>query len=143
MRLFLDANVLFTAAHNPRGKAALLIDLGKQGRKQGHWELYSSAYALEEARRNLARKFPEFLDGLDALSEGVRLVEGPVGHAFPPGLAQKDRPIFQAAVGCRATHLLTGDLKDFGPLMSRPEDTSGVHVLTVADFLGHLGRRQV
>ena len=60
MRLFLDANVLFTAAHNPRGKAALLIDLGKPG----HWELYSSAYALEEARRNLARKFPEFLDGL-------------------------------------------------------------------------------
>ena len=138
MRLFLDANVLFTAAHNPRGKAALLIDLGRQG----HWELYSSAYALEEARRNLARKFPEFLDGLDTLSEGVRLVEGPVGRAFPPGLAQKDRPIFQAAVRCRATHLLTGDLKDFGPLMNRPEDTSGVHVLTVADFLGHLGRRQ-
>ena len=138
MRLFLDANVLFTAAHNPRGKAALLIDLGRQG----HWELYSSAYALEEARRNLARKFPEFLDGLDALSEGVRLVEGPVGHAFPPGLAQRDRPIFQAAAGCRATHLLTGDSRDFGPLMNRPEDTSGVHVLTVADFLDHLGRRQ-
>ena len=139
MRLFLDANALFTAAHDPRGKAALLIDLGQQG----HWELYSSAYALEEARRNLARKFPEFLDGLDALSEGVRLVEGPVGHPFPPGLAQKDRPIFQAAVGCRATHLLTGDLKDFGPLMNRPEDTSGVHVLTVPDFLAHLGYRQV
>ena len=139
MRLFLDANVLFTAAHDPRGKAALLIDLGQQG----HWELYSSAYALQEARRNLARKFPEFLDGPDALSEGVRLVEGSVGRAFPPGLAQKDRPIFQAAVGCRATHLLTGDLKDFGPLMNRPEDTSGVHVLTVADFLAHLGYRQV
>ena len=25
-RLFLDANVLFTAAHNPEGKAALLFD---------------------------------------------------------------------------------------------------------------------
>ena len=49
MRLFLDANVLFTAAHNPRGKAALVIELGRQG----HWDLYSSAYALEEARRNL------------------------------------------------------------------------------------------
>ena len=50
MRLFLDANVLFTAAHNPRGKAALVIDLGREG----HWEIYSSAYALEEATRNLA-----------------------------------------------------------------------------------------
>ena len=28
MRVFLDANVLFTAAHNPRGKAALVITLG-------------------------------------------------------------------------------------------------------------------
>ena len=38
MRLFLDANVLFTAMHNPRGKAALVIELGDLG----HWELYSS-----------------------------------------------------------------------------------------------------
>jgi uncharacterized protein len=30
-RLFLDANVLFTAAHNPQGKAALLISLGQHG----------------------------------------------------------------------------------------------------------------
>lgn len=138
MRLFLDANVLFTAAHNPRGKAALVIDLGKQG----HWELCSSAYALEEARRNLARKFPEFLGGLDPLLEVVRFVEGSAGYECPPGLAQKDRPIFQAAVACRATHLLTGDLKDFGPLMNRPETTSGLHVQTVADFLDHLGHRQ-
>ena len=28
MRLFLDANVLFTDAHNPKGKAALAIELG-------------------------------------------------------------------------------------------------------------------
>jgi predicted nucleic acid-binding protein len=26
MRIFLDANVLFTAAHNPNGKAALLVE---------------------------------------------------------------------------------------------------------------------
>ena len=63
-------------------------------------------------------------------------------RAVSPGLAQRDRPIFQAAAACRATHLLTGDLKDFGPLMNRSEDTSGVHVLTVAGFLVHLRRRQ-
>ena len=28
MRVFLDANVLFTALHNPNGKAALVIELG-------------------------------------------------------------------------------------------------------------------
>ena len=54
MKLFLDANVLFTAAHNPQGKAALTIELGKRR----HWGLATSHYASEEARRNLAQKFP-------------------------------------------------------------------------------------
>ncbi|WP_153307020.1 hypothetical protein [Desulfonatronum thioautotrophicum] len=30
-RLFLDANVLFTAAHNPAGKASLVFDLASKG----------------------------------------------------------------------------------------------------------------
>ena len=135
MRLFLDANVLFTAAHNPRGKAALVIELGTRG----HWELSSSAYALEEARRNLAWKFPESLDALRALAQGIRLVEQATGGASPPGLPEKDRPIFQAAVACKATHLLTGDLKDFGHLMNRPEEASGIRIQTVSDFLDGLG----
>ena len=53
-------------------------------------------------------------------------------------LAEKDRPIFQAAVACGATHLLTGDLKDFGTFMNQPEKTFGVRVQTVADFLESL-----
>jgi hypothetical protein len=40
-RLFLDANVLFTAAHNPKGKAALKISLGQHRLV----ELATSAYA--------------------------------------------------------------------------------------------------
>lgn len=131
MRLFLDANVLFTAAHNPRGKAALVIELGKQG----HWALTTSRYALEEARRNLERKFPRSLDGLSSLLRGIQLVEHRPALRFPTALAEKDRPIFQAASACEATHLLTGDLKDFGPFMTRPEDTSGILVQTVAEFL--------
>lgn len=138
MKLFLDANILFTAAHNPRGKAALVIELGRQG----HWELYSSAYAMEEVRRNLARKFPEALEALEALSQVVRLIEPAAGAASPLGLSIKDRPIFQAAVACKAPHLLTGDLKDFGPLMNRPEETSGICVQTVSDFLADLGSPQ-
>lgn len=131
MRLFLDANVLFTAAHNPRGKAALVIELGSRG----YWKIYSSAYALEEARRNLAWKYPRCLDTLTAMSQAVRLVERATGGAVPPGLAAKDIPIFQAALVSDASHLLTGDLKDFGPLMNRPEETSGIVVRTVSDFL--------
>ena len=52
MRVFLDANVLFTAAHNPNGKAALVITLGAEGL----FQLATSAYPKEEARRNLERK---------------------------------------------------------------------------------------
>ncbi len=135
MRLFLDANILFTAAHNPRGKATLVIELGVQG----YWELFSSPYALEEARRNLERKFPRFLESLGTLQRGVRLVEHRAGLGFPECLAQKDQPIFQAALACQATHLLTGDLKDFGPFMNQPENTFGICIQTVAEFLNHLG----
>ena len=131
MRLFLDANILFTAAHNPRGKAALTIELGKEG----HWTLATSLYALEEARRNLERKFPRSREGLNSLLQGIRLVEHRPNLRFPPGLAEKDRPIFQAALACDATHSLTGDLRDFGPFMNRPEETFGIMIQTVADFL--------
>ena len=65
----------------------------------------------------------------------IRLVEHQSGLEFPAGLADKDRPIFQAALACRATHLLTGDMKDFGPFMNRPEETFGVHIQTVGEFL--------
>ena len=135
MRPFLDANVLFTAAHNPRGKAALVIELAVGG----HWSLYSSRLAVEEARRNLARKFPRCVDRLHTLVSTVRLAEHRAELDFPEGLAGKDRPIFQAALACRATHLLTGDLKDFGRFMNRPGETLGVRIQTVAEFLDQVG----
>ena len=131
MRLFLDANVLFTAANNPKGRAALAIGLGKQG----HWALATSAYALEEARRNLERKFPHSLEDLKSLLRGIQLVEHRPDLWFPAELAQKDRPIFQAALASHATHLLTGDFHDFGRFMDKPETTSGIVVQIVAAFL--------
>lgn len=134
MRVFLDANVLFTATHNPHGRAALVIELGGQG----HWSLFTSPLAVVEARRNLERKAPASLDRLTSSVRAVRLVEHRPGFDFPAGLARKDQPIFQAALACRATHLLTGDLKDFGPFMNRPETTLDIRIKTVADFLDHL-----
>ena len=134
MKLFLDANVLVTAARNPRGKAAVVVDLGKRG----HWAIATSAYASEEARRNLERKFPHLPDRLKELLRGIELTEHHPDLRFPPALAEKDRPIFQAAVACGATHLLTGDLKDFGTFMNQSEKTFGVLVQTVADFLESL-----
>ena len=131
MRLFLDANVFFTAAHNPRGKAALVMELAKLG----HFALATSPYASEEARRNLERKFSESLDNLDAQLQSIQLVSHQADHLFPPDLNEKDRPIFQAAAAWRATHLLTGDSRDFGPYMNRPDETFGILVQTIGEFL--------
>ena len=131
MKLFLDANVLFTAAHNPKGKAALVIEL----QARAGWVVVTSAYAREEAQRNVQRKVPDVQDRLQTILNEIEIVEHRPNLEFPPGLVDKDQPIFQAALGCGASHLLTGDLKHFGPLMNRPNETYGVHVQTIADFL--------
>jgi len=68
---FVDASVLFTAAHNPNGKAALVIELSR-------WESFSlatSAYAREEAIRNLDRKAPEAIVRMNTFLKSLRLVE--------------------------------------------------------------------
>lgn len=134
MRLFLDANVLFTAAHNPAGKAALVIELGQAGL----WQLVTSAYALEEARRNLARKYPDCLGRLEAAMAAFRMAPDGPGPACPAGLPDKDCPIFRAARLSKADVLLTGDVRDFGFMMHDRGKADGLLIETVADFLAAL-----
>lgn len=141
IRLFLDANVLFTAAHNPDGKASLIISLGVKGA----WELYTSAFAVEEARRNLAVKHPSSEKIFNDIISTIAIVSESPNASYPAALDEKDRPIFQAAYACRATHLLTGDTAHFGLFMdpltpgaSKPEETAGIIILTPAMFLNSL-----
>ena len=131
MRLFLDANILFTAAHNPKGKAALVIELGRAG----IWQLATSAYAFEEARRNIALKFPLCIERLTTDAQDVKIVPDAPDIACPEGLVEKDCPIFRAALGCQADVLLTGDSRDFGFLMNAPERAGGLLIQTVGEFL--------
>jgi predicted nucleic acid-binding protein len=139
IRLFLDSNVLFTAAHNPSGKAALIIDLGVKG----NWEIVSCSYAIEEARRNILIKFPDHLKRFEALVERVINVPSRSGRNCPVILPGKDRPILEAAIQCKASHLLTGDIKDFGPIVNEPSLTGGVIIQTVSEFLGDLMKSKV
>ena len=134
IRLLLDANVLFTAAHNPSGKAAWIVELGSQG----YWEVVTSAHAIEEARRNVAIKCPECLERLDSLIVLLTKVPSNFVQTCPISLPPKDRPIFNAAIQCKATHLLTGDVKDFGPFMNHPRLTSGIIIQTASEFLSGL-----
>lgn len=130
--IFLDANVLFTAAHNPLGKAALVLELVAQW----HWQIMTSTLAVEEARRNLDIKFPTCLARLESILGNVEVVSSVSGPTCPIELPEKDQTIFLTAVKCRVTYLLTGDIRHFGPFMNRPSQTAGVAVMTVSDFLG-------
>jgi hypothetical protein len=132
-RLFLDANVLFTAAHNPQGKSAFLLQ--QAGSPSRPWCLLSSAYAIEEARRNLRAKFPDTLTSFEQGLACIEVVAQPAAVLLSLALPEKDLPIWAAAHAAGATHLLTGDLRDFGPLMNRPQTTGGVTIQTVAEYL--------
>ena len=117
LRVFLDANVLFTAAYSPDGLSALLIEIGAAGRLV----LLTSRLAIIEARRNLEVKRLKALPRLDRHLRAVEVVTEPsprdVDRLTPDGLAPKDRPILAAAIVARATHFVTGDRRDFGPWM--------------------------
>ena len=125
-RVFLDANVLFSAAYR---EGAGLLALWKLSDVQ----LLTSGYAAEEARRNLDTA--DRRSRLEELLESVRIgaeapqVQLPSG-ARPP---ENDEPILRAAIASGATHLLTGDLRDFGHLMGRR--VGGLQIQTPGEFL--------
>lgn len=133
-KVFLDANVLFTAAHNPRGKAAFLIGLPKKG----HLRIVTSTFAVEEAQRNIELKYPDRLSALKSLLREIDVIPSGDGALCAIALPEKDKPIFESACRCKATHLLTGDLKDFGRYMNRPNDSEGVLIQTVGEFIDSL-----
>ena len=118
-RFFLDANVIFSAAHNPDGNARALFKLAA-ARKI---ELVSSRYALEEAARNIALKFPQGVTEGDAVVGGLLLTAEPsqvaTRFAEASGLPFKDVPILAAAIDARASVLVTGDRRDFGHLYGK------------------------
>ena len=136
IRLFFDSNVLFTAAHNQKGKASLVIELAVAG----NWEVVTSAYCIAEARLNLDRKHPAALGRLSEILRTVRLVPDVTGERCTLLLPAKDRPVFASAQRCKATHFLTGDRRHFGTYMNHPKDTMGIVVQAVGDFLSDIAK---
>ena len=135
LRVFLDANVLFTGAYSPDGLSALLIELGAAGRVT----LLTSPLAIIEAERNLEAKRPAALSTLrENLTAAVRVVREPapadVERLTPPELSSKDRPLLAAAIVAHATHFVTGDVADFGRWMDRRARLP-LRVMTPRQFL--------
>ena len=119
MKLFLDASVIFSAAHREEGRSQDLVALARGGR----CELLTSTHALEEARRNLELKSGGFEHRLAAVLAQLTVVaEAPaavVEWAKEQGLPLKDAPILAAAVHAGTDLLVTGDARDFGRLYGR------------------------
>ena len=107
-RVFLDANVLYSAAWRPTLTGLRLL-----------WTLdgvtlMSSSYAVDEAARNIREPFHRAR--LSQLVQAVTVVDEDNRKRLPASiqLPAKDRPILLAAISHRATHLLTGDRTHFG-----------------------------
>ena len=124
MRIFLDANILFSAAKTDGAVRKLLgMLLGSRH------ECWVDDYVVAEARRNLVAKGPAALTALDQLLTRCRLAAAqalPRGTADPETdwLADKDRPVLAAAIRLRCAVLLTGDRTHFGTSYGR--EFSGV-----------------
>lgn len=124
-RAFLDANVLFSAAYR---EAAALQRLWKLPGV----ELFTSAYASEEARRNLPSADQRArLEDLLARTRIVPESDAPLPSGFR--LPDNDLRILKAAIAAGATHLVTGDVKDFGRYLG--QRIAGVLIVTPADFI--------
>jgi len=124
-RVFLDANVLFSAAYKENARLLELWALKNV-------TLWSSRCAVEEARTNLPKEDQQ--RRLLELSQSLTLHEA--GDCeLPAGiqLHHKDLPILQAAIGARADYLLTGDIHHFGPYLRKT--IAGVQILVPAEYL--------
>jgi len=117
MRVFLDANILFSAAKSNGAVRALLRLLVDRGH-----ECWADAYVVAEARRNLQAKGAEALHVLDALLPHLNVAGAMPTSATSAGLAdadlawlpEKDRPVLAAAARLRCDVLVTGDRTHFG-----------------------------
>jgi hypothetical protein len=134
MRIFFDANILFSAGKSAGAMRGFLETL----RSNGH-TLVADAYVVEEAHRNLEAKFPAALKDFKGLLN--QLDSAATLRCFlPPGLVpelpEKDRPVLAAAIQRRCDVLLTGDKRHFGPLYGK--NLEGVTVHSPAGLARHL-----
>ena len=109
MRVFLDANILFSAAM-PDSLTRELLDVVLR-----HAKAITNQHAWEEARRNIEHKRPHLAGAFNALKPRIKFTDE-FKEIIKPVLPDKDRPIIGGAVGSRCTHLWTGDKRHFGSL---------------------------
>jgi len=126
-RVFLDANVLMSAALKPDSRIASLWTLPEV-------RLLASPHVLAEARRNVPA--PDVAARLEDLIEALAVLPAESAD-FPiegdPDLPPKDRPVLLAAIVSGADVLLTGDITHFGGCLGTA--VHGMRVLLPGEYL--------
>ena len=126
MRVFLDANILFSAARSNGAINQLLRLLAQSGHA-----CCVDSYVIEEGRRNLAIKAPERISALEHLLR--RMEQATVMHGVDDELeaslplAAKDRPVLAAAIQQQCDALMTGDRMHFGALYGHTIHGVAIH----------------
>ncbi len=132
---FLDANGLFSAAYKTNSPLTRLWHLSDV-------EFVTSAYAAEEATRNITLARPDRLSALQDLLMQTRVISDPAQFPDLPktiDLKAKDRPILAAAIAAHCRYLITGDKTDFGSYYG--QTVRGVLILPPGEFI-RLSTRQ-
>lgn len=126
MKVFLDANILFSLAWKEGSALNRLFQVKKA-------EYFTSRYAQIEAQRNLDNsdqqlrlinilkciKIPSIKVNFEKISDIM--------------LKEKDLPILNGAIELGCDHLITGDFRDFGQFYG--QKIEGVVVLPPREFL--------
>lgn len=105
MLVFLDANILFSAAYKADSKLLQIWNIPDV-------RCLTSEYAREEARRHL---HDVQWERLEEVLQYTKIVANGSLEILPDNivLREKDVPILQAALSADADYLLTGDYRDF------------------------------
>ena len=126
LRVYLDANVLFSAS------------LKLNSRFLNFWRLrgvvpITSTYAIGEVTRNF--KVPGHGTRLATLLQRTEIVSDADIRMIPDHIKiiAKDASILAAAIAASADYLATGDKNHFGHLYNTT--VSGVHILEPSEFL--------
>ncbi len=132
MRVFLDTNVLFSAAYHSSGHPAALLDAAAFGR----YIPVICRVVVDEVVRNLRKKAPQALGSLERTFQEVSFEMAPE----PRGSEVKrwagagfgsDAPVLAAAIEAEVDYFCTGDKR----LRARSETFGVLNVVSPAELL--------
>ena len=107
MKIFLDANILFSASHTTSATRILFDATVKYAD-----ECITNPHAFEEAKRNIEAKRPLQLSEFKKISSHLK-ISNLFYNILGVDLPLQDVPILAGAIGARCSHLWTGDKKHF------------------------------